>query len=66
MVVFLLDDNVGPTSPWWWGQGLSGACWWCRGGISGCVGFFLVEVSWLQRAPVIGRGRAAGMVMFWV
>jgi hypothetical protein len=45
MVVLLFGGNVGPALSWWWDQGLLGACWWCRGGVSGGVGLFLVEAS---------------------
>jgi hypothetical protein len=43
-------------------EGLFGACWWCRGGVAGGVGLFLVEASWLQRVIVLSRECAAGMV----
>ena len=42
---FLVDDT-GPAPPWWWGWGLVGACWWCRGG------------AFEQRRASSGRGGA--------
>jgi hypothetical protein len=62
MVVLLFGGDAGPAPPWWWGRGLFGACWWCRGGVAGCAGLFLVEASWLKRATVLSRECAAGMV----
>jgi hypothetical protein len=64
MAVLLFDNNVDPAPPWWWGRALLGACWWCRGGVSGGARLFLVEALWLQRATVFGRERAVGMVKF--
>jgi hypothetical protein len=62
MVVLLFGGDAGPAPPWSWGRGLFGACWWCHGGVAGGAGLFLVEASWLQRATVLSRECAVGMV----
>jgi hypothetical protein len=56
----LLNRDVGPAAPWCWGWGLVGACWWRRGGASGCVGLFPVEAMRKQG----GAGYLLGLNMW--
>jgi len=47
------------------GLGMADACWWLRGGASGCVGLLPVEAVQRREGAGYGLGqeRAAGMVL---
>jgi hypothetical protein len=49
--VLLRDDDAGLVPLWWWGRGLSGACWCCRG----CSGLLSLVESAQQEWLCSGR-----------